>query len=170
MVFKEIWSWILDPRHPRIRAKVTSDRRHACSAHVRRHLERQLPSPVRGQHGQEESDSGSSSEQSRPGQEQGQDGGRVEAEGAQHGARRQQQGFRNAPENGLQERCQKTIQPYYVSQHSGFSTGENLGKNGSEGAVQEPIPFEVKNNRSGLGREALLKVVESRNDDLVFLV
>ena len=42
-------------------------------------------------------------------------------------------------------------------------TGENLGKNGSEGVVQSPIPFEVKNNRSGLGREALLK--ESVTED-----
>ena len=79
-------------------------------------------------------------------------------------------GFAMLQKMGYKKGAKRQIKPHYVSQHSGFSTGENLGKNGSEGAVQEPIPFEVKNNRSGLGREALLKVVESRNDYLVSMV
>ena len=80
-------------------------------------------------------------------------------------------GFAMLQKMGYKKGAKRQSSPIYVSQHSGLSTGENLGKNGSEGTVvQEPIPFEVKNNRSGLGRETLLKVVELRNEDSVLLV
>ena len=43
------------------------------------------------------------------------------------------------------------------------SSGESLGKSGSDGIVK-PIGVEVKNNRMGLGREAVLREIREEKD------
>merc|ERR1719229_402870 len=56
-------------------------------------------------------------------------------------------------QKGLSTELDDSNKGFAMLQKMGYKKGENLGKNGSEGTVvQEPIPFEVKNNRSGLGR------------------
>ena len=42
-------------------------------------------------------------------------------------------------------------------------TGDSLGKTGSEGIVN-PIGVEVKNNRMGLGREAVLREIREQKE------
>ena len=44
-------------------------------------------------------------------------------------------------------------------------TGDSLGKSGTEGIVN-PIGVEVKNNRMGLGREAVLQEIREQKEQI----
>ena len=44
-------------------------------------------------------------------------------------------------------------------------TGDSLGKSGTEGIVN-PIGVEVKNNRMGLGREAVLREIREQKEQI----
>ena len=61
-------------------------------------------------------------------------------------------------EEGLQKSLDSSNKGFALLAKMGYKAGESLGKSNT-GRV-EPIPIELKNNRSGLGREAVKKQIK----------
>jgi len=62
-------------------------------------------------------------------------------------------------EEGLQKSLDSTNKGFALLAKMGYKAGESLGKSGKSGRL-EPIPIEVKNNRSGLGRDAAIQHIK----------
>ena len=61
-------------------------------------------------------------------------------------------------EEGLQKSLDSTNKGFALLAKMGYKAGESLGK--SKIGRTEPIPIEVKNNRTGLGRDAVIKEIK----------
>lgn len=63
-------------------------------------------------------------------------------------------------EEGLKQTISQENKGFAMLQKMGFKPGESLGK--SNTGIKEPIPLPVKSDRTGLGRETLLKEIAER--------
>ncbi len=64
---------------------------------------------------------------------------------------------------GLETKLDESNKGFAMLQKMGYKAGDSLGKSGSGGLVN-PISVEVKNNRSGLGRDALIKEIREQKE------
>lgn len=69
-------------------------------------------------------------------------------------------------EEGLSSAISSDNKGFSMLAKMGYKQGDAIGRNSNSGGITEPIPIQVKTNRSGLGRETALKQLQEYKENL----